>query len=153
MLFVPHSPWSDSAEEVASKLATSTVKGLPEIETKARLKQVGENIFESTKEKSATTIFLQQFTSPLIVILCIAVGITAVLHAWLDTFIIAFAVIVNAVLGFVQEYKAEKAISDLRSYITYRTRIIRDGHEFEIDPRYIVPGDIIHITRFFKILL
>lgn len=146
MFTVPHSPWSDSTEKNESNFATNFTTGLTESESGVRLKQVGENIFESNKEKSATEIFLQQFTSPLIIILCVAVVFTAFLSAWLDTAIIAFAVIVNAVLGFIQEFKAEKAIADLRSYITYRTRIIRDGHEFEIDPRYLVPGDIIHIT-------
>jgi len=147
MFHVPHSPWSDSTDELKSQLVTDLSKGLTEAEAKGRLKKAGENIFESSKEKSPLSIFLQQFTSPLIIILCIAVVITAVLAEWLDTFIIAFAIIVNAILGFVQEYKAEKAIADLRSYITHRTRIIRDGHEFEIDPRYIVPGDILHITN------
>lgn len=146
MFHVPHSPWSEETDQLTSQLATDSNTGLSETVAKNRLRQVGENIFESSKEKGATTIFLQQFTSPLIIILCVAVIITAGLQAWLDTAIIAFAVAVNAALGFVQEYKAEKAIADLRSYITHRTRVIRDGHEFEIDPRYLVPGDILHIT-------
>lgn len=147
MMQIPHSPWSDTLDEVETSLKTNFTSGLTESEAKDRLKIVGENIFESSKEKSAVTIFLRQFTSPLIIILCVAVGITAALAEWLDTAIIAFAVIVNAILGFIQEYKAEKAIADLRSYITYRTRVIRDGHEIEIDPRFLVPGDIIHITN------
>ncbi|MCB9815248.1 HAD-IC family P-type ATPase, partial [Candidatus Nomurabacteria bacterium] len=121
--------------------------GLTESEAKQRLTKTGENIFESNLAKTSSEIFAGQFKSPLIIILCIAVVITASLGEWLDTSIIAFAVVVNAVLGFIQEYKAEKAITDLRSYITHRTRIIRDGREFEIDPRYLVPGDIIHITN------
>lgn len=142
----PHNPWSDSLDSLSTQLDTDYSKGLTEAEIKHRLKSVGENFFESTKERTAGTIFLQQFTSPLIIILCIAVLITATLAEWLDTTIIAFAVIVNAILGFVQEFKAEKAITDLRSYITHRTRVIRDGHELEIDPRWLVPGDILHIT-------
>lgn len=147
MFNVPHSPWSDGPDELKSQLATDFSKGLEETEAKSRLKQAGENVFESSKEKSPLSIFLQQFTSPLIIILCVAVVITTVLAEWLDTAIIAFAVIVNAILGFIQEYKAEKAIADLRSYITHRTRIIRDGHEFEVDPRFLVPGDILHIAN------
>ncbi len=141
------SPWSDEARELETKLQTSFSEGLTDLEAKSRLKSNGENVFESSTEKGALAIFLQQFTSPLIIILCVAVGITASLQEWLDTAIIAFAVIVNAVLGFIQEYKAEKAIADLRSYITHRTRVIRNGHEFEIDPRFLVPGDILHITN------
>ncbi|MFT7644745.1 MAG: Ca2+-transporting ATPase [Candidatus Paceibacteria bacterium] len=147
MFNVPHSPWSDETGELKSQLETDFSNGLTDEEAKDRLKQAGENVFESSKEKKALSIFFQQFTSPLIIILCIAVLITTVLGEWLDTAIIAFAVIVNAILGFVQEYKAEKAIADLRSYITHRTRIIREGHELEIDPRFLVPGDILHIAN------
>ncbi len=143
---LPTSPWSDTIDETINNLSTSPEKGLSSDEAKNRLRLYGENIFESTKTKGPIKIFLHQFISPLIIILCIAVVITAALQEWLDTIVIAFAVIVNAVLGFVQEYKAEQAISDLRSYITHRTRIIRDGKEIEIDPRYIVPGDILHLT-------
>jgi Ca2+-transporting ATPase len=146
MISLPHSPWSDTVDETIANLQTNQKTGLPDAEAAARLKAFGENVFEASKTKGPVRIFLHQFVSPLIIILCIAVVITASLQEWIDTIVIAFAVLVNAVLGFVQEYKAEQAISDLRSYITHRTRIIRDGKEMEIDPRYIVPGDILHIT-------
>lgn len=147
MIQTPHNPWSDTTEEIAKSLLTDTTKGLTTSEANTRLGTVGENVFESQKENGPLKIFFRQFTSPLIIILCIAVVITASLQEWLDTIIIAFAVAVNAILGFFQEFKAEKAISDLRSYITHRTRIIRDGRELEIDPRHLVPGDILHITN------
>jgi Ca2+-transporting ATPase len=147
MFKLPHSPWSDSLEEIESSLETNFAKGLSEAEATKRLKQFGENIFEASNKKSPWSILGRQFASPLIIILCVAVGITAFLHEWLDTIIIAFAVIINAILGFIQEYKAEKAIDSLHSYITHRTRVIRDGREFEIDPRFLVPGDIIHIAN------
>lgn len=147
MFKIPHNPWACEIDELQKTLDTDLAKGLSEEEAKKRLLKTGENVFESNREKSTFSIFIQQFKSPLIIILCIAVVITAFLGEWLDTFIIAFAVLVNAVLGFIQEFKAEKAITDLRSYITHRTRVIRDGHELEIDPRFIVPGDILHITH------
>lgn len=147
MITTPHRPWSDSSEETLTSLATNSQTGLSETETTVRRKQFGENIFESEQKKGPAAIFLQQFTSPLIIILCIAAVITAGLQEWLDTSIIAFAVLVNAALGFIQEYKAERAIDSLKSYITHRTLVIRDGHESEIDPRFIVPGDIMHITH------
>lgn len=133
-------------EETIEVLETNQKTGLSTEEATTRLKTFGENIFEASKVKGPLRIFLHQFVSPLIIILCIAAVITASLAEWIDTAVIAFAVLVNAVLGFVQEYKAEQAISDLRSYITHRTRIIRNGQEMEIDPRYLVPGDILHIT-------
>ena len=147
MISIPHSPWSDTADQLIVDLQTDVTTGLTETEIKQRLKTYGENVFESSSKNSPLAIFFKQFTSPLIIILCVAVVITALLGEWLDTAIIAFAVLVNAVLGFIQEYKAEQAISNLRSYITHRTRVIRDGHELEIDPRLLVPGDVMHITN------
>jgi len=146
MIKLPSSSWSDTIEESLTQLNSSAENGLSDNEAQQRLKAYGENIFESSKTKGPIKIFLHQFISPLIIILCVAVVITAALQEWLDTIIIAFAVLVNAVLGFLQEYKAEQAISDLRSYITHRTRIIRNGQEIEVDPRYLVPGDILHLT-------
>ncbi|MCA9354524.1 MAG: hypothetical protein KC877_03330, partial [Candidatus Kaiserbacteria bacterium] len=144
---LPHSPWSDTTDEVAQSLQTDPKHGLTDLEVTKRRKMFGENIFESRTKQGPLSIFMRQFASPLISILCLAVVITALLQEWLDTAIIAFAIIINAILGFIQEYKAEKAIDSLRSYITHRTLVIRDGHETEIDPRYIVPGDILHITH------
>jgi P-type Ca2+ transporter type 2C len=147
MFSLPHSPWSDSPEEVATALQTDPIHGLTSEEAKHRLSRVGENIFESAKGKSLLSILLHQFASPLIIMLGVAVVITAVLGEFLDSAIIALAILVNTALGFYQELKAEKAIADLRSYITERTRVIRDGHEMEIDPRLLVPGDILHINN------
>jgi len=146
MKHLPTSPWSDTAEDSISSLQSSRDTGLTNDEAQLRLKQYGPNIFETTKNKSPLAIFLNQFVSPLIIILCVAAVLTATLQEWIDTVVISFAVIVNAIMGFAQEYKAEQAISDLRSYITHRTRIIRNGQEIEVDPKYIVPGDILHLT-------
>lgn len=138
-------PWSEEPEDTAKLLNTSVINGLTETEVQARLTRDGENIFESTNGRSPVKIFLTQFSSPLIIILCIAVILTAFLGEWFDSIIVAFAVIINALLGFFQEFKAEKAISSLQSYITQRSRVIRDGQEHEIDSRHLVVGDLIHI--------
>lgn len=146
MIVLPKSPWSDTESELTTTLKTDPKNGLPPDSVSERIKQFGTNDFSTTKKTGPFKIFLKQFTSPLIIILCIAVVITALLTHWIDTAIIGFAVLVNAVLGFVQEYKAEKAIDSLKSYITHRSRVIRDGIDMEIDPIKIVPGDILHIT-------
>ena len=146
MRSLPHNPWSDPASDITDALGVTLESGLSDEAARSRLHEHGENVFEAKDERGALSIFLQQFANPLILLLCLAVVFTAALGEWLDTSIIAFAVIINAVLGFVQEYKAERAISDLRSYITHRTRVIRNGREIEIDPHLIVPGDLLHIT-------
>ncbi len=146
MLSLPRSAWSDNESELLSSLESDVKIGLSTKEVLSRRQQFGTNDFSHAKQTGPIRILAKQFSSPLIIILCIAVVITASLSEWLDTIIIGFAVLVNAVLGFIQEYKAEKAIDSLKTYVTHRSRVIRDGIDREADPRTIVPGDILHIT-------
>jgi magnesium-transporting ATPase (P-type) len=141
-----HDPWTKDINSLATELKTSPDRGLTNTTAATIRAQIGTNEFAEAEGKSISSILIHQFISPLILILCAAIVLTASLQEWLDAAIISFAVIVNAVLGFIQEYKAEQAISNLRSYITERTRVIRNGQEIEIDATKLVPGDVIHIT-------
>lgn len=143
---LPSYPWSLREDHLISELQTDGEHGLTSKQASERLKNFGENIFESAKKRSLLLIFIHQFTSPLIILLIIAVFLTGFLGEWVDMSVISLAILINAILGFVQESKAEKAIADLRSYVSERTRVIRDGREREIDPRLLVPGDLLHIT-------
>ena len=138
--------WAKNTEETITLLETEPTAGLSSAEAARRLKHFGTNTITAANNRSSARILFGQFISPLILILIAAALLTAFLGEWLDTSIIAFAVIVNAILGFIQEYKAEQAIDSLKSYITHRTRVIRDGKEQEIDPALLVPGDLMHIT-------
>jgi Ca2+-transporting ATPase len=140
-------PWANSVDSLAAELTSSPDKGLTDATANRVRLSIGDNTFAEATTKSTVTILLHQFISPLILILCAAIVLTASLQEWLDAAIISFAVIVNAVLGFIQEFKAEKAITSLRSYITERTRVIRNGKEIEVDATQLVPGDLIHITN------
>lgn len=139
-------PWAYTAEDISTQHATHIEEGLTSDEAKKRLALHGSNKFEENKQVTPTSIFLRQFRSPLIILLSVATLFTIVLQHWVDAGIIAFAILVNAVLGFVQEAKAERAIADLKSYILERVRVIRDGIEIEIDSSLVVPGDIVHLT-------
>jgi Ca2+-transporting ATPase len=147
MISAPQNPWANTPEDIATSLTTNITNGLSTATAQERLLQGGENIFQTEQRKHIFQIFFQQFSSPLILMLCVAVALTAFLGEWMDSTIIALAVIINAILGFYQEFKAEKAIADLRSYITERTRVLRDGNEIEIDPRFLVVGDIVHFSN------
>ncbi len=140
-------PWALRPDELADIYKTNLERGLSSDEAAARLRHYGENIFNEEEPPSWWQILLQQFKSPLIIILLLAVMLTVALQEWLDAIIIALAVLVNAGLGFYQEFKAERAISNLRSYVLERTRVIRDGKEIEVDARTLVPGDIIHLRH------
>jgi len=141
-----HEPWAQEPDKLGTLLGSSLTKGLTETAATERRKEIGDNIFEENEAPSIFYLLGKQFVSPLILILCAAIVLTASLGEWLDTAIIGFAVLVNAILGFIQEFKAEQAIANLHSYITERARVIRNGRESEIDARYLVPGDLIHIT-------
>jgi len=140
-------PWTSTSEILANQLGTDQESGLTGTDVEVRLKEYGPNVISDDQSRTAWDIFWHQFKNPLIIVLAVAVGITLSLSEWLDAGVIGFAIMVNTILGFIQEYKAERAIADLRSYILERTRVIRDGKEQEINSEHLVPGDIVHITH------
>ena len=140
-------PWARNIDEITHDLEATVDKGLSQSEADHRLTSVGYNTINDDQTRSVWGIFIHQFKNPLIIILVIATMITLGLEEWLDAAVIGFAIVVNTILGFVQEYKAERAIADLKSYILERSRVIRNGQEIEINSELLVPGDIIHITN------
>ncbi len=147
MLEIPKHPWAISPPELQTAFETDLKDGLTNQVATSRLTVYGKNEFSIEKIPSALTIFLRQFKNPLILVLLVATTFTLALSEWVDASIIAFAILINTILGFFQEYKAERAIADLKSYITERTRVIRNGIELEINSHNLVPGDIVHLTR------
>lgn len=139
--------WAMPVLEVVGFLRTDVQNGLSEDEAKQRLQAYGPNVIEKPKRAAGLLIFLRQFRSPLILILLLASAITFFIGHYRDTSFIMAAVLVNAILGFYQEYKAEKALSELKTYLKQRTRAIRSGKEREMDAAGLVPGDIIHVAQ------
>lgn len=139
--------WALTTEETVKRLATDTKKGLSESEARQRQNVFGKNIIENNEAPPAIKIFLNQLKSPLIFILIIAGVITLFINHLRDAGFIFAAVIVNIALGFYQEYKANKAIAELKTYIRQRARVIRDGKNTEIDAVDLVPGDIINLSQ------
>ncbi|MAF79465.1 hypothetical protein CL629_00050 [bacterium] len=131
-------------EKVLGLLSTAK-EGLSFEEAKERLKVLGRNTIRDKKGAGKFSILLNQFKSPLILILIVAGGITLFLKDYTDSIFIFAAVLVNASLGFYQENKAETALESLKTYIKQRTRVIRENKELEIDAEEIVPGDIISL--------
>ena len=138
-------PWASSPDEVILKLETTST-GIGDKEALARLSQYGSNTFHSKEKVRTVFLFFKQFVNPLIFLLIAAAVITGVLHAGLDTWVIAFAVLLNVLLGFYHEYHAENTLSKLTTYIKDRARVIRGGREQEIDSSLLVPGDIIKLS-------
>lgn len=117
--------------------------GLTTVQVKKLLNQVGPNALQAKKKFSVPKLFLSQFTSPLIYILLIASVVTALLHEYIDSVVILLAVIVNASLGFFQEYKAQNALHALTQVLSPKARVMRDGEEQLITAQELVPGDIV----------
>jgi Ca2+-transporting ATPase len=129
----------------ALEVLRSGPQGLSDTEAKARLAEHGPNRLQEQKKQSILLLFAQQFTDLLIVILAIAAVVSGVLGEWLDATAIIAILILNGVIGFVQEYKAEKALEALKKMTAPLARVIRGGAEANIDARDLVPGDIVLI--------
>ena len=117
-------------------------RGLSESEVRRRLRQFGPNAIEKKREENAFSILVSQLRSPLIYILIIAALVTAVLGDWVDTGVIGLAVVVNTILGFYQERKAQRAIAALRELLSPKATVVREGKRQIIDASEVVPGDV-----------
>ena len=126
-------------------------KGLSQKEAEKRLGKYGLNEIKEKKKISLFQIFFSQFKSPLIYILLFAIIITLLIGEYVDSMIISIIVIVNAVLGFAQEYKAEKSIEALKKLTSLKATVVRDGREERILAKELVPGDIIILEEGEKI--
>lgn len=131
------------AAETAGKLRVDLDKGLTASEAASRLQTHGPNELEEKGGKGKWAILWEQLTSTMVVILIIAGVLSAALGDFKDAIAIFTIVILNSLLGFGQEYKAEKAMAALKKMATPKVRVRRDDHVLEIPSRNIVPGDII----------
>ncbi|MFO7599632.1 MAG: cation-translocating P-type ATPase [Candidatus Desulfacyla sp.] len=130
-----------SSEDVLKDLS-STINGLSESEAAERLARYGPNEIRRTREISPWRIFLSQFNSFIVYILIAAVFVSLFLREFIDAAVIIAILIVNAVLGFFQEYRAEKAIESLKKMAALQTTVIRDGRKMRVDSSQLVPGDL-----------
>src|SRR3989344_268898 len=121
----------------------SSPQGLSTKEAELRLEKQGPNIIEERKQTPLIIRFFAQFTDLMVIILIIAAAISLFMTQWTDAVVILFIVVLNAIIGFVQEYKAEKAIEALKKLVSPHARVVRDGVEQEIDAEKLVIGDLI----------
>ncbi|MFW9991825.1 MAG: cation-translocating P-type ATPase [Candidatus Odinarchaeota archaeon] len=134
---------SMKVEEIAAELDISLETGLTAKEVQKRLEEHGHNVLAEAKKVSPLKMFLLQFNDFLVFLLLGAALISAVFQEWIDCLIIVVIVILNAVLGFIQEYRAEQSLEKLKELTGDDTLVIRDGKETRISTRDLVPGDIL----------
>lgn len=135
--------WHDKAsEEVIDALKTNK-GGLSSEEAAARLETYGSNRLPEAARQNPLTRFLKHFHNILIYVLLGAAFITALLGHFADTLVILSVVVVNAVIGFVQEGKAEKAMDAIRSMLALKASVLRNGKRCSVEGELLVPGDIV----------
>lgn len=121
----------------------TTEKGLSQSEADERLGRYGLNEIKEGKKISPFEIFTRQFRSIVIWILIGATIISIFLREYIDALVILVILLLIAVLGFIQEYRAERSIEALKKLTSLKATVIRDGHKRDIDAAHVVPGDII----------
>jgi P-type Ca2+ transporter type 2C len=141
---------SQEFEGVFKELKTSE-DGLSAGTAEERLSQYGPNVVSEDGGTSKLKIFLNQFKNPLIYVLIIAGAITLVLEEYVDSGVIFAVVLINALVGFFQEYRAEESAKALRKMLALKATVIRDGRQMETDSSLLVPGDIVVLSTGSKI--
>ena len=136
---------TQTSDELETILQSNLDRGLTEWEAQQRLAKHGPNELPEAPPVSALTLLLRQFTSVIIWVLIGAAVISGLLQEWVDAAAILAIVLLNAVLGFVQEYRAEQSIAALKKLSITMARVIREGVNRSIPARELVPGDLIQI--------
>jgi Ca2+-transporting ATPase len=140
--------YNREADDVISGLKTSAAEGLSNDEAARRLKEYGFNQLTSKKKRTFLQMFMAQFRSFMIIVLLIAAIISGVVGIYegeglLDTFVILGILIINALIGAIQERKAESSLEALKNLAAPITKVLRNGSVSEIHTRELVPGDIV----------
>ena len=139
-------PWHTfRIETVLDELEVDVSQGLSEAEILNRLAKFGRNELIEHGKKSPWHILLDQFKETMVLVLIAAAAISAILSDWKDAIAILAIVVLNAILGFIQEYRAEQAMQALKKMASPIVRVRRNGQVKEIDGRDLVPGDVIFL--------
>ena len=137
--------WHQQEADEAIEKLSSSVKGLTPDEARKRLQEWGPNELKEKKRKTLLMMFLDQFKDFMILILLAAAVISGVIGEPSDTIAIAVIVVLNAVIGFIQEYRAEKAMTALKKMAALYAVAIRSGAPITVSASELVPGDIVAV--------
>jgi magnesium-transporting ATPase (P-type) len=128
--------------EIESRLQTGP-HGLTQADAALRLARYGANQLEEIPPPSSLTILAHQFKSPLIYLLVLAAVVTVALGEYVDAGVIGAVLLLNAIIGFTQERRAEISVRALMRLVSPRAHVVRDGREWEIESKELVPGDLV----------
>ena len=134
--------YSISAEEALKQMG-SNMNGLDDEAVQKKLEEYGKNELKGKKKVSPLVIFVRQFLDFMIMVLIAAAIVSAFIGEGSDTIVIIIIVVLNAIIGFIQEYRAEKAIEALQKMAAPSSHVLRNGNVIELPAAEIVPGDIV----------
>jgi Mg2+-importing ATPase len=137
--------WHLSFEEITKKLECS-LAGINSEEAEKRLDQYGYNTLANKAQLSWFSILLNQFKSPILLILLFATCVSALVQDWVDAIIILAIIMISSVLSFFQEFNAHNAAQKLKSQISIKSSVLRDGEIVQIPSEEVVPGDIVLLS-------
>lgn len=143
--FPEDSYWNQPLDVLFQRLATSG-NGLSSDEALRRLAQTGGNLIDAHRDIPPWKLFLNQFKSPIVLILLFATVVSAFVQDWTDASIILAIVLGSAALSFVQEFSATNAVAKLKAQVNAKTRVLRDGQEAIIAAEAVVPGDVVLLS-------
>ena len=136
-------PWHTFSPEATYEALTSTEQGLSQQEAQRRQTKAGFNRLTPAASRGPFKRFFSQFHNVLIYVLLIAAGVTAAIEHWVDSGVIVGVVVINALIGFFQEGKAERALDAIRNILTLQAMVRRDGKHVLMPAEQLVPGDIV----------
>ena len=135
--------WMLDAGDVVRLLGADLEVGLTTAEAERRLAETGPNVLEEAHHRPAWLVFAAQFTSTIVIVLLVAAGVMAILGDLRETLAILAVVVLNGIVGFVQEYRAEGAMEALERMTSPRARAMRDGRVRDVSAHGLVPGDVV----------
>ena len=138
-------PWSLDNKTVLVQLHADYATGLTSNEAARRLELAGLNKIESAETTSLVKILITQFISPFVLLLGIASGLSFYFNEWLDGIAIVAVIVINAVIGFIMEFQAERSMEALKKLTTVPAKVMRNGKLIEILSEELVPGDILFV--------
>jgi Ca2+-transporting ATPase len=143
---MPDRRWEVLEVQESFNLLASSEAGLSGDEAQKRLAEVGPNVLVAEEKIRFFSILLHQFKSPLIYVLLVAAVVTFFLQEYIDMAVILAVVILNSVIGLIQEVKAEQGVRSLKKMVQAKARVLRDRREKEIPGSQLVPGDIVYLA-------
>lgn len=132
-------------EEVQNELGASNVEGLKASEAEQRLQEYGNNELDNGPGVNPTKILIRQVANAMMLVLILGMAVSFGIGSWIEGGVVAAIIIINIIVGFMQEYSAEKTMDSLRSLSSPTSQVVRDGDQITVPTVQVVPGDMIEL--------